>query len=132
MASAHFGGSWQSFCKTQYAGNPELGGESNFLKAHLLLIELLDQIQAVGVKVRIRDDSEYARHRDGDRLLASLRQWNAVVANFVGRLGDALGDQAGNLIAPIKERPDFEHLEAEGIGVLRKIAARQRRKRKDI
>src|SRR5262249_54099410 len=31
--------SWHSFCKTQYAGNPKLGGEANFLKAHLSLIE---------------------------------------------------------------------------------------------
>ena len=59
--------SWQSFCKTQYAGNPKLGGEANFLKAHLSLIELLDQIQAAGVKVRIRDDSRYAKHRDANR-----------------------------------------------------------------
>src|ERR1700730_6043644 len=49
--------SWHSFCKTQYAGNPNLGGEANFLKATLSLIEWLDQIQAVGLKVRIRDDS---------------------------------------------------------------------------
>jgi hypothetical protein len=123
--------SWHSFCKTQYAGNPKLGGEANFLKAHLSLIELLDQIRAAGVKVRIRDDSRYARHRDVDRLLGSLRRWDAIVAGFVGNLSDALGGKAGPLIAPIKERPDFEHLEAKGIDVLRKIAARQRRRKKD-
>jgi hypothetical protein len=67
--------SWHSFCKTQYAGNPKLGGEANFLKAHLSLIELLDRIQALGVRVRIRDDSRYARHRNVDRLLRSLRDW---------------------------------------------------------
>src|SRR5262249_27513474 len=72
--------SWHSCCKTQYAGNPKLGGEANFLKAHLALIELLDQIHAAGVNVRIRDDSGYAKHRDVDRLLRSLRNWNAVVA----------------------------------------------------
>src|SRR6266705_1026569 len=59
--------SWHSFCKTQYAGNPKLGGEANFLKAHLSLIELLDQIHAAGMKVRIRDDTRYAKHRDVDR-----------------------------------------------------------------
>jgi hypothetical protein len=123
--------SWHSFCKTQYAGNPKLGGEANFLKAHLSLVELLDQIQATGVNVRIRDDSRYAKHRDVDRLLRSLRKWDAIVANFVGNVGDALGDKAGSLSAPIKERPDFEHLEAKGISVLRKIAARQRRRKKD-
>lgn len=122
--------SWHSFCKTQYAGNPKLGGEANFLKAHLSLIELLDQIQASGLKVRVRDDSRYAKHRDVDRLLRSLRSWNAIVARVAGSLGDALEDASGSLIAPIKDRPDFEHLEAEGIGVLKKMAARQS-KRKD-
>jgi len=123
--------SWHSFCKTQYAGNPKLGGEANFLKAHLSLIELLDQISALGVAVRIRDDSRYAKHRDVNRLLKSLRDWDAIVANFVGKFSDALGDGVGTLVAPIKERPDFEHLEAKGIGVLRRIAARQRRRKKD-
>ena len=123
--------SWHSFCKTQYAGNPKLGGEANFLKAHLSLIELLDQIRAAGVKVRIRDDSRYAKHRDVDRLLRSLRKWDAIVARIVGNVADALGDESGSLIAPIKARPDFEHLEAKGISVLRKIAARHRRRKKD-
>ena len=121
--------SWHSFCKTQYAGNPKLGGEANFLKAHLSLIELLDQIHAAGVNVRVRDDTGYAKHRDVDRLLRSLRKWDAIVASIAGSFGDALGDESGLLIAPIKERPDFEHLEANGIGILRKIAARQRRRK---
>jgi hypothetical protein len=122
--------SWHSFCKTQYAGHPKLGGEANFLKAHLSLIELLDQIQTAGAKVRIRDDTGYAKHRDIDRLLRSLRDWDAIIANFVGTLGDLLGDRPGALAAPIKDRPDFEHLEARGIGVLRKLAARQRKRKK--
>ncbi len=123
--------SWHSFCKTQYAGNPKLGGEPNFLKAHLSLIELLDQIKEAGLRVRIRDDSKYAKHRDVDRLLRSLRDWDAIIARFVGKFSDALGEDAGSIVAPIKERPDFEHLEAKGIGVLRRIAARQRRRKKD-
>src|SRR6185436_13588842 len=108
----------------------KVGGEANFLKAHLSLIELLDQIEATGPRVRVRDDSKYARHRNVDRLLGSLRDWDALVANFAGKLGDALGGEAGSLVAPIKERPDFEHLEAKGIGVLKKLAARQRRRKK--
>lgn len=121
--------SWHSFCKTQYAANPKLGGEANFLKAHLSLIELLDQIHAAGVPVRIRDDSRYAKHRDVNRLLRSLREWDAVVARIVGNIADALADEVGTVVAPIKERPDFEHLEAEGIAVLRRMAARQRRRK---
>lgn len=122
--------SWHSFCKTQYAANPKLGGEANFLKAHLSLIELLDQIRASGTPLRVRDDSRYAKHRDVDRLLRSLREWDAIVANFVGSLGDAMNGEPGALIAPIKERPDFEHLEAKGIGVLKRLAARQRKRKK--
>ncbi len=123
--------SWHSFCKTQYAGSPRLGGEANFLKAHLSLIELLDQIHTAGVNVRMRDDSRYAKHRDVDRLLREVRKWDAIIARIAGSFGDALGNEPGLLIAPIKERPDFEHLEAKGIGILKKIAARQRRRKKD-
>jgi len=122
--------SWHSFCKTQYAGNSKLGGEANFLKAHLSLIELLDQIKAAGVHVRIRDDSRYAKHRNVDRLLRSLRDWDAVIASFTGTIQDALGTDSGQVIAPIKDRPDFEHLEAKGIKVLRRMAARQLKRKK--
>ena len=45
--------SWHSFCKTQYAGNPSLGGEANFLKAHLSLIELQLQSMVSG-SIRVR------------------------------------------------------------------------------
>jgi hypothetical protein len=37
---------------------------------------------------------------------------------------------AGSVIAPIKDRPDFEHLEAKGIAVLKKMVSRQRRRKK--
>jgi hypothetical protein len=122
--------SWHSCCKTQYAGNPTRGGEANFLRAHLSLIELLDQIAACGVTVRIRDDSRYAKHRDVNRLLRSLRDWNALVARVTGAIQDALGDQEGTVVAPITDRPDFEHLEARGIGVLKRMAARQLKRKK--
>ena len=121
--------SWHSFCKTQYAGSPKLGGEAHFLKAHLSLIELLDQIKETGVKVRIRDDSKYAKHRNVDRLLENLREWNAIVASFTGLISDALGD-AGTIVAPIQQRPDFEHLEAKGMDILKQIATRQRKRKK--
>lgn len=121
--------SWESFCKTQYAGNPRLGGEANFLKAHLTLIELLDQIRAGGTRVKVRDDSNYAKHRDVDRLLATVREWDALIARVVGKFKDIFADDSGAIVAPITERPDFEHLEAKGIDVLRKLARRQRRRR---
>jgi hypothetical protein len=42
------GWSWASFCKTQYAAGPEVGGVANFLKCHLAVIELLDAAKAIG------------------------------------------------------------------------------------
>jgi hypothetical protein len=60
-----------------------------------------------------------------------LRDWDAVVAKLVGNIDEVLGDESESVVAPIKDRPDFEHLEAKGIDVLRKIAARQRRRKKD-
>jgi hypothetical protein len=121
--------SWHSFCKTQYASAPQLGGEANFLKAHLSLIELLDQIEETGIPVQVRDDSDYADHRDVDRLLDSLRSWNELIAGFVGRLNDMLEDEAGSVAAPIMEWPDFEHLEARGIDEIRRLAKRQQDRR---
>lgn len=120
--------SWSGFCKTQYASDPKLGGEANFLRSHLSLIELLDRIRELGMDVTITDESEYAAHRDVNRLLATLRDWNAIVARVVGKLSDVLGNEAGAVRAPIKERPDFEHLEAKGIDVLRRMAEEQRRR----
>jgi hypothetical protein len=61
-----------------------------------------------------------------------LRDWDAIVARFVGSIQQALGDEAGTLIAPIKNCPDFEHLEAKGITVLKRMAARQRRRRTKV
>jgi hypothetical protein len=55
---------------------------------------------------------------------------NAIVARITGTFQDALGDQPGVVMAPIKDRPDFEHLEAKGIKVLKKMAARQLKRKK--
>src|SRR5438105_2668266 len=82
-------------------------GEENLHKSHLSQNELLDQIAASGVKVGIRDDSKYAKHRDVNRLLRSLREWDAIVANIAGGLTDALQSSGGKIAAPIKDRPDF-------------------------
>ena len=36
---------WESFCKTQYASDPQVGGLDNFLHCHLLVVKLLDHAQ---------------------------------------------------------------------------------------
>ena len=105
--------SWSSGCKTQYAGNPKFGGPDNFLRAHLSVFGIVDHAKSLGLTTRIRDDGKYWRHRDEAKLLASLAEHDVMIAGFAGRLSDALGDAAGGaVVAPIKDRPDFEHLEA--------------------
>ena len=57
-------------------------------------------------------------HRDRDRLSAEIDRWNGVVAAVVGGIGDALGTRGE---APIREFPNFEHLEADGQSELCKL-----------
>jgi hypothetical protein len=42
------GWSWESFCKTQYASNPNAGGMANFVRCHLAVVRLLDCAKAMG------------------------------------------------------------------------------------
>jgi hypothetical protein len=61
------GWSWASFCKTQYAAGPKVGGVggvANFLKCHLAVIELLDAAKAIGFAVEVVDEGDYWERRD--------------------------------------------------------------------
>jgi hypothetical protein len=58
------GWSWTSFCKTQYAAKPEVGGVANFLKCHLAVIGLLDAAKAIGFAVEVVDEGDYWEQRD--------------------------------------------------------------------
>ncbi len=113
---------WRSFCKTQYASLPRHGGESNFLRAHLNLVRVLDHARELGADVTVRDDSDYWVHRDTDRLLESVRDWNRMIASFTGAFKDAMGDdRRDGLVAPILEHDAFEHLEAEGLDAIERL-----------
>lgn len=113
---------WQSFCKTQYASSPARGGKRHFLAAHARLIALLDVATDLGVLAEVADDAGYWEHRDRERLGREVDRWNRRVAAVVGGLGDALGVRGD---APIREFPDFEHLEADGRRELRDTRAEQ-------
>lgn len=105
--------SWSSFCKTQYASNPEYGGAEHFLSCHLRVIQMLDAAQQLGILKNVSDEGKYWEKRDTQLLLESVGEYNALVAAVVGRLG--LGELAGKQVyAPIAEFPNFEYLEAEG------------------
>jgi hypothetical protein len=102
---------WSSFCKTQYASNPQCGGVAHFLKCHLLVVTLLDRARELGILETVCDEGNYWEHRDAERLTREVGQWNQMIAAFVGKLKDQLG---GQMAAPITDFPNFEHLEADG------------------
>jgi hypothetical protein len=105
------GWSWASFCKTQYASNPDAGGVANFVRCHLAVIRLLDQAKAMGILESVKDEGGFWERRDVKALVETVGQWNQQIAGLVGQYKDAVG---GVISAPITEYPNFEHLEAEG------------------
>lgn len=102
---------WSSFCKTQYASNPDCGGMENFLRCHLSLVKLLDCAAELGLLGEVNDEGEYWEKRDLPALVNEIGEWNNMMAGWAGRLKDALGEGA---IAEITKFPNFEHLEAKG------------------
>jgi len=102
--------SWSSFCKTQYASNPEVGGVENFLRSHLAVVKLLDAAAEIGVLKEVRDEGDYWEKRDIKALAAEVGDWNTMIAGWAGRLKDSFGDGVASEIA---KYPNFEHLEAK-------------------
>lgn len=105
---------WQSFCKTQYASNPDLGGIESFLKCHLSVVRLLDAAGELGLKPQVVDESGYWEHRRVELLVEEVGQWNQAIAGFVGQMKDLLGEGRQDVKSEITKFPDYEHLEAEG------------------
>lgn len=103
--------SWTSFCKTQYASDPALGGVENFLRCHLSVIHLLDHAQALGILEEVKDEGSYWDNRDVRSLAEEVAQWNEQIAGLVGKMKDSLG---GDIEAAILKFQNFEHLEAKG------------------
>ena len=108
------GWSWRSFCKTQYASNPECGGVENFLRCHLLVVAMLDYAKTLGTLERVSDEGGYWEKRDVAALAREVGEWNGILAAFAGQLQDALSGGPGQLVSEITKFPNFEHLEAVG------------------
>jgi hypothetical protein len=121
--------SWSGGCKTQYAARPDRGGVENFLQAHLAIIAVADECKHLGMTVKVSDDGRYWKHRSVEKLVLELAKWDELIAGFVGRLSDKLGDQV-SMVAPIKGRPDFEHLEAKGADRLEAIGRKRAKRRR--
>lgn len=102
---------WGSFCKTQYASNPDCGGVENFLRCHLSVVALLDFAQSLGLIEEVADEGKYWEARDAEALTNEVGMWNALIAGFAGQLKDALGN---GVVSAITQFPNIEHLEARG------------------
>jgi hypothetical protein len=107
---------WASFCKTQYASNPDLGGFRNILRAHIGVIGLLDNAEKLGILGSVSDESGFAEKRAVKALIEEVGNWNQMIAGFYGGMKDAVsaaGADTRALVAEIARFPNFEHLEAE-------------------
>lgn len=104
--------SWSSFCKTQYASNPECGGVANFFRCHLSVIKMLDHAKAVGILESVKDEGDFWEKRNLEALVREVGEWNVAMAGLAGQMKDLFGDD--QITAEITDYPDFEHLEAEG------------------
>jgi len=102
---------WRSFCKTQYASNPDCGGVNNFLRCHLSVVALLDYAKTLGILADVSDEGDYWQKRDVESLAKEVGEWNEMIAGFAGKIQDQIGQK---LEAPILQYPDYEHLEAKG------------------
>jgi len=105
------GWSWSSFCKTQYASDPNCGGVKNFLQCHFTVIAMLDKARALGCLDEASDEGHFWEHRNVETLVKEIGSWNQMIAAFGGKLKDVLG---GGVEMPIANFPDFEKLEAAG------------------
>lgn len=105
-------GTWGSFCKTQYANDPRVGGTPNFLRAHLAVCAILEKAQDLGFKVHVSDEGGFWAKRDVKALAEEVGQWDQMLAGMFGVLKDAT---PAGLVAEsaMSGRPDFEKLEAE-------------------
>jgi rubredoxin len=102
---------WQSFCKTQFASNPDVGGMANFVRCHLAVIRLLDHAKALGILDAVKDEGHFWENRDVKALVETVGQWNIELAGLAGLIKDQFPGQI--IAAPITEFPNFEHLEAD-------------------
>jgi hypothetical protein len=104
---------WSSFCKTQYASNPQHGGVEHFLRCHLAVVKLLDHANDLGILGEVTDEGDFWEKRSVEALAKEVGGWNEMIAGWAGRLKDVLGN---GLEAPITSFPNFEYLEAQAGG----------------
>lgn len=108
------GWSWQSFCKTQYASDPQCGGAAHFLRCHLAVIALLDAAKRLGYLKSVSDEGGFWENRSIEARAKTVGDWNVMIAAFGGALKSLWAESGGHVESPITNYSNFEHLEAEG------------------
>ena|GEM_PF-1223498 len=63
---------WQSFCKTQYARNPEYGGVANFLRVHQGVCAALKICEEHGFAVQVNDEGGFWGNWDTGALIRRI------------------------------------------------------------
>jgi hypothetical protein len=91
---------------------------TNFLQCHLTVIALLDKAKELGCLAEVHDEGGFWQKRDIKALVQEIGSWNEMIAAFGGKLKDLLGGGPLGVQSPITQYPNFEQLEAAGLGKL--------------
>lgn len=122
LATKIKGWCWGSFCKTQYASNPDCDGVPNFLRCHVCVVKLLDFIVRTGlVTVDVRDEGGYWEERNLEKLAREVGDWNEMIAAVSGLYKDQANQEGFTVESAIAGFANFEHLEAKGLERLQRL-----------
>lgn len=138
FSTGRTGWNWSSFCKTEYATDPQCGGIPNFLRCHIGLVTFIERVAEIpGLHVEYNDEGRYGEATYSDdwqeaaaagrkatyvwhpgqynvkALVKHIEESNQRIAAFAGMLKDALGGEA-SVDAPITQFQNFEQLEFKG------------------
>jgi hypothetical protein len=95
----------RSFCKTQYA--------EEFVKCHLLVVQLLDMLKAEGFDVDVYDEGEYWETRDLKVLGKNINESTAMIAGLFGNLKSAAKEQGMVATSPIEGCKNIMRVEGD-------------------
>ena len=73
---------WRSFCKTQYASNPDCGGVTNFLRCHLAVVALMDRAKALGCLHEVQDEGKFWEQRNVEALVKCKRRLKSAAGSL--------------------------------------------------
>jgi len=110
-------GVWSSFCKTQYANDPRVGGWNNFQYAHLSVLAVLEYMQQIGFTVHVNDESDFWQNRDLAALAKTIGEWDAMIAGMAGIFKDTAEANGHGFDSSMLGRADFERLEMQALKI---------------